>query len=497
MIRFWRRDTFGALRIVPFRWLLAGRLTTFVAWQFGSLAQNWLVYTVSGSALTLGWVSAGWSVATIIFSLVGGIVANRMEKRRLMLWGQAGLGIIPLVVLTLALLGHLPIWVLAIHSLVLGLLFSFIMPARESYTTELMGRRTLLNAMALGTMGMALMGILSSTRGGVLVDQLGAAVVLLVVSALYGSTAVLFLQLPHSSMSHVLALSVGSQFVAGIRYVVRQPILLIILGVELGRVLSILPYQTFLPIFAADVFQRGVTGLGVMSATSSLGGLLGSLLVASLGDYRRRGRLLLRSGGASAVMLLLFARTALFYPALVFLLLLSMANNAYMVVRSALLRTAVTPRDARPDRRLLASGLGSGPTGHPAGWRLSRSVGRTVDCKPAGGHLARHVRDTATDCSQAAPTGANHPIASCGAFSAEPSVLGVAAPKPPLAIPPLSKLRGILASPVNSLWHWAPYTGDAFTPYTASRPFRTMSVSCSTPSIKPTSSVFEGFVKRD
>jgi len=343
VIRLWGRSTFSALRVVPFRWLLAGRLTTFMAWQIGSLAQNWLVYTISGSALTLGWVSTGWSVATIIFSFVGGIVADRMEKRRLMLLGQAGLGIMPLVVAVLALLGHVPIWVLALHSLVLGLLFSFIMPARESYTTELMGRRALLNAMALNTMGMALMGILSSTLGGVLVDQAGVAVVFFIVTALYGSTVLLFLQLPNSSPAHASELSVSSEFVAGIRYVVSQRTLLIILGVELGRVLFLLPYQTFLPVFAADVFQRGALGLGMMSAISSLGGLLGSLLVASLGDYQHKGWLLLTSGGASALMLLLFARTPLFYPALAFLFLLSMANNAYMVTRSALLQTTVSP----------------------------------------------------------------------------------------------------------------------------------------------------------
>ena len=343
MIRLWSRNTFSALRIAPFRWLLTGRLTTFMAWQMGSIAQSWLVYSLTGSALTLGWVSAGWSVATIFFSLVGGIVADRMDKRRLMLLGQAGLGVMPLVVAVLALLGHVPIWILALHSLVLGLLFSFIMPARESYTTELVGRRMLLNAMALSTMGMAFTGIFSSTLGGALVDQLGPAMVFLIVTALYGSTVLLFAQLPSSNPAHVAALSISSGFMAGIRYVVSHPTLLMILGVELGRVLFLLPYQTFLPVFAADVFQRGALGLGMMSATSSLGGLMGSLLVASLGDYQRKGLLLLTSGGTSALMLLLFARTPHFYPALAFLLLLSMANNAYMVTRSALLQTTVSP----------------------------------------------------------------------------------------------------------------------------------------------------------
>ena len=84
-------------------------------------------------------------------------------------------------------------------------------------------------------------------------------------------------------------------------------------------------------------------GLEMMSAMSSLGGPVGSLLVASLGDYKGEGRLLLASGGISASVLLLFARTPLYWLSLVFLLPLSMANNAYMVTRSALLQTTVSP----------------------------------------------------------------------------------------------------------------------------------------------------------
>jgi len=344
VIRLWGRNTFSALRVTPFRWLLAGRLVTFMAWQIGLLAQNWLVYALTGSALTLGWVRAGWSVSSIAFSPVGGVVADRMEKKRLIVLGQAGLGIMPLVIAALAFLGHISIWMLALNYMTLGLFFSFIMPARESYTTELMGRRAMLNAIALNTMGMAFMGIISSTAGGAIVERLGAAVAFLIAGLLYIGTVLLFLPLPRSSVPHQrVALSVRSEFRAGLRYAVSQPAILSILGLELVRVLFLLPYQTLLPVFAADVFRQGAFGLGMMTATSSLGEFLGSLLVASLGDYRRKGLLLLASGSASALMLLLFAHMSYFHLALAFLLLLSMANNAYMVTRSALLQTTASP----------------------------------------------------------------------------------------------------------------------------------------------------------
>lgn len=192
-------------------------------------------------------------------------------------------------------------------------------------------------------MGTALMGMASSTVGGAIIDQLGAMPAFFIVSFLYIGSAFLYLPLPSSNLPQTSARSVGSEFLAGIRYVMSQPIVLSILGLELVRVLFLLPYQTFLPVFAADVFHKGAFGLGMMSAISGLGGLLGSLFVASLGDYRRKGWLLLGSGGVSALVLLLFARMSHFYPALGFLFLLGMANNAYMVARSVLLQTTSSP----------------------------------------------------------------------------------------------------------------------------------------------------------
>ncbi len=343
MIRLWRQNTFSALRSASFRWLFATQLTTFMAWQMGLLAQSWLVYALTGSALSLGWVRTSWSIGSLSFALMGGIIADRTEKRRLMMLGYAGLGIMPLLVGIFALLGHVSVWMLALNSLSLGVFFSLLNPARESYTAELVGRRALLNAMALSRMGMALMGIVSSLIGGAVMEQLGTTVAFLSVGVLYTGTISCILPLPRSSSHQRTPLSVGHELLAGLRYVASHRVVMAVLGLELVRVLLVLPYQTFLPMFAADVFHLGAFGLGVMSAALGTGGLVGALLVASLGDHPRKGLLLLVSGIVSALALLLFARTSHFYTALALLLALGMANDAYMVVGSALLQTAATP----------------------------------------------------------------------------------------------------------------------------------------------------------
>jgi MFS family permease len=314
-----------------------------MAWQMGLLAQSWLVYALTGSALSLGWVRTSWSVGSLSFALMGGIIADRTEKKRLMVLGHAGLGLMPLVVALFALVGRVSVWMLALNAMSLGVFFSLLNPARESYTAELVGRRALLNAMALSRMGMASMGILSSLVGGAVMEQLGATVAFLSVGVLYAGTVGLILPLPRSSSHQRVPLSVGREFLAGLRYVVSHRVVMAVLGLELVRVLLVLPYQTFLPVFAAEVFQLGAFGLGVMSAVLGVGGLVGALVVASLGDYPRKGLLLLISGAASALALLLFAQMSHFYAALALLFVLGMANDAYMVIRSALLQTTASP----------------------------------------------------------------------------------------------------------------------------------------------------------
>jgi len=241
-----------------------------------------------------------------------------------------------------ALLARVPVWMLALNAMALGVFFSLLNPARESYTAELMGRRALLNALALSRVGMAFMGILSSAAGGAVVERLGATAAFFTAGVLYTGTVLPILPLPRFSSHQTSGLSVGRDFQTGLHYVMARPVVLTILALELIRVLLVLPYQTFFPMFAVEVFHQGALGLGMMSAVSGAGGLLGSLVVASLGDYRRKGLLLLISGGVSA-LLLLFARMSHFHPALALLFLLRMANDAYMVTRSALLQTTASP----------------------------------------------------------------------------------------------------------------------------------------------------------
>ena len=123
-----------------------------------------------------------------------------------------------------------------------------------------------------------------------------------------------------------------------------NPELMAMLSLELVRVIFYMPYMTLLPVFAADVFNVGASGLGLLRGASSLGGMLGSLGIASLGDVRRKGLLLLGSGMLSGAGLILLGQSPSLPVAMIAMLLLTVMSNAYMVTRSTLVQSVSSPR---------------------------------------------------------------------------------------------------------------------------------------------------------
>ena len=189
MTRVWQwNTTFDALRNRHFRWLWLGRLASSATFQMGGVAQGWLVYQLTGSALSLGLVSSGWSISTLLFSLYGGVLSDRAEKRDLLLWARAAMALNTLGIALLISMGAIRIWHLAVSSLISGVLFSFLMPAQQAIVAELVDRRTLLNAVALNSVGMGVMGILSALATGFLIELTGVASVYYMMVAFHLST---------------------------------------------------------------------------------------------------------------------------------------------------------------------------------------------------------------------------------------------------------------------------------------------------------------------
>jgi MFS family permease len=335
----WRWTTFDALRDRNFRWLWVGRLASSATFQMGTLAQGWLVYQLTGSAFALGWVGSGWSVSTLLLSLYGGAVADRVEKRDLLIWARLGMILNTLAIALLITIGTIQIWHLVINSFISGVLFSFMMPAGQAIVSEMVDREALLNAVSLNSVGMGLMGIVSASLAGYLVEVVGVEGAYYAMAAFYLLAVFSLTKLPRTGLrGDPSRTSVWADLREGVRYIGSQSVLMTLLGVVFVRVLFGMPYRTFMPKFAQEVMGMDASGLGMLMAAPGLGGLASSLVTASLGDFHGKGKLLLASGVIMGGSIFLFANSSSLVPVLLFLGLVGAASNACMVANNTLLQ---------------------------------------------------------------------------------------------------------------------------------------------------------------
>jgi MFS family permease len=339
------RDTFAALRIRHFRWLWLAALAGSTTFQMGTVAQGWLVYELSGSAFILGWVSTGWSIATLFFALYGGVMADRLEKRSIMLGARGLMMLNTLFIAVLISFNLIQIWHLLLNSILAGLAYSFIMPAQNAWIAELIDRRTLLNAAALSSVGMGLMGIFSAWAAGQIIEAHGVSGVYYAMFGMYSIAIFSISRLPATGViDDGSTSSVWGDLLAGVRYLVDNPLMLGLLLLSFARVLFAMPYRTFMPKFSSEVMGFDAAGLGILMAAPGVGALISSMVVASLGDFRHKGTLLLASGVLTGAGLALFAGVPLWPLTLLFLVLVGGGENNAMVVTNALLQTYADPR---------------------------------------------------------------------------------------------------------------------------------------------------------
>ena len=321
-------------------WL--GGLVSSATFQVGMLARGWLIYDMTGSALALGWVSSGWGISILALSLFGGVVADRVRKRDVLVISQVAMGLVTLTMGLLIATDLVQVWHLFVGSVAAGVIFAFQMPSNDSFIAEIVDRETLLNASSLSSVAMSLMGIVGAPVAGLLLERIGVAGVYFLQVPLYAFIVFFLLHLPATRPSGRERTSVLQELVEGLRYIRARVVVLILLVITLSRVLLAMSYQTFLPVFAEDVFGVGASGLGLLQAAVGMGAMVGSLGVASLGDFRRKGGLLLAAGLALGGGLLLLAYAPSFYLALVALALVGAAGNVCMVTNFTLLQTNVS-----------------------------------------------------------------------------------------------------------------------------------------------------------
>ena len=290
----WRRlariETFRSLRNNPnYRLYWCGALTSNVGTWMQTVAQGWLVYQLTGSSFMLGVVGFAQSLPFLLFALYGGVLADRFERRRLMLWTQSGMLVLAFLLAFLTLTGLVTVWHVLVIVFLNGIVNAFNTPVRQSIVSDLVRKEDLANAIAVNstqfqssrTLGPALAGALLAAFGPGWCFFLNGVSFLAVIW-----TLVVMDVPPLPPRRRPPALQSVHE---ALLYVRDEPVIRALLVAAGIPSLFGMAYMFLLPAFAESVLQAGPAGLGVLQSAVGIGALAGALTIASLPARWRSG----------------------------------------------------------------------------------------------------------------------------------------------------------------------------------------------------------------
>jgi len=295
-------STFESLSEPAYRSLWYGMLLVWGSLNIQMVARAQLAYDLSGSALLVGVVGAAFAPPVLLFSLFGGLVADRVDRKMIMQFTQLGLAINTLFVAVSITTGTATIWHLISASFIQGLLFAFMMPARQAIVPQLVGRERMGNAVALNSSGMSLMTLIAPAAGGFLYAELGPEPVYYIMFDFTAAAFVLTARLPRIGKAIKKSGKPAAELVEGFRYILKNGIVLTLLAISLVTAILAMPFRGLLPVLADEVFGRGPEAVGLMLSSIGVGALAGSLVFA--GTVRKgRGLILMITSVVSGVAL--------------------------------------------------------------------------------------------------------------------------------------------------------------------------------------------------
>ncbi len=407
-------DTFAALANRNFRRYLSGQAISLIGTWMQTVAQSWLVLQLTHSGTALGLAVALQTLPVLLLGPYGGVVADRVDKRRLMIALQSMMGVLALVLGVLTITHVVTLWEVYLLAFLLGLNNTFENPARQSFVLEMVGPEHLRNAVTLNSVLVNAARAVGPAFAGVIIAVGGTGICFLINAVSFVAVVISLAQLDVSALSPAVPNPRGKRQVRdGLAYVARNP--------DLGGPLLMMAlvgclayeFQVVLPVVASDTFHGNSTAYGFMTAAMGGGAVVGGLYVAARG--RTGLRALTNSALGFGVVIALAAVAPTLWSELVALAFVGAASVGFLSKGNSTLQLAAEPGMRGRVMALWAVAfLGSTPIGGPiAGWVADTWGGRAglalgaVACLVAASLgavvTARVARRTNADGGVAAP----------------------------------------------------------------------------------------------
>jgi MFS family permease len=302
------QDTFAALKHYNYRLWFFGQLVSLMGTWMQSTAQGYLIYQLTGSPAYLGLVGFIGGMPALLFTLFGGVIADRISRRKLMVITQISMLILAFILAILAFTGVVQPWHILILAFLLGVANAFDAPARNAFVTELVSREDMTNAIALNSTMFNLATVVGPSVAGLTYAAFGPAwcFTLNGISFIAIIVALLFMRIKPIIQPDYRP-SIMADLKEGLQYVFSHRLILSLIG-SIGLVSFFgIGMLTLLPAWATDILHGDVTTNGLLVSARGLGSMLGALMLAYIGNRKFRGKLWTVGAFIMPVMLFIFA----------------------------------------------------------------------------------------------------------------------------------------------------------------------------------------------
>jgi len=333
---------FSSLKVKNFRIYWLGMFISLIGTWIQQVAQSWLVFQLTNSAFLLGFVGFLNSLPILLFSLFGGVLADRQNKRNILIFTQTAFMILAFILAVLTQLKLITANQIMLIALFNGLVMAFDAPSRQAVIVDLVGKEHLPNAIALNSVSFNSSRIIGPACAAILVALIGMSGCFYIngISFFAAIFALIVIKLPGAGKAKQEHSALKS-LQQGLIYV-RNNRLVLALVLMVGVVsLFGIPYVILMPIFAEQVLYSGVKGLGLLMSSAGLGALLGALLLARLGDFPFKGKFLLFSSLVFSLSLIIFSLCKVFIWAMISLIFVGGSGVFAIALVNTILQTRV------------------------------------------------------------------------------------------------------------------------------------------------------------
>lgn len=312
-------------------------LFSLASMQMNIVARSWLAYDLSGAAFAIGLVAAGRGLPQFILAPVGGVAADRFDKRKLLLISQSTLVILSLFNAVLVHTDLIQVWHLVLIGMVQGIAFPFTMPTRTAMVPDLVEEQEVPNAMALESTARNINRVLAPALAGLMIAW-NPTIAFYAIAIGYAAAVVTLFQLPSGLRGTEVksGKNIFADSMVGFQYVWARPAIFALLAMAVVPILIGMPFQHLLPVFQSDVLQVGERSLGFMYACVGIGAITGSLVAAYIAQSVHLPRLQIACGVLFGITLGLFALSTNYYLSLFLLLGVGFTSQGYLTLNRML-----------------------------------------------------------------------------------------------------------------------------------------------------------------